>query len=263
MEIVCPAWYPGIEKLIDAIPVLADQGVTAVEIGIDFPEYFDHRDSFELDSLMSRLSTSGIRVHSVHAPFGPQYDISSLDDAVHERGVDALIDSIELASVLEARNVIVHASDVLPKIANGRLERARGVLREMAGVAQESGIVLALENLPPGYLGHTPGEIVALLNGIDPESIGICFDTGHANLSGRFIEFAESMLVRAVTTHIHDNNGSEDQHLFPGYGNINWQEFGSAYRRLGSTASLMLECVPPKGMPWSDAFQRLRSALGE
>ena len=263
LEIVCPAWYPGVKKLVDAIPALADQGVTAIEIGIDFPEYFDHRNGTELDSLISRLARAGVRVHSVHSPFGPQYDMSSLDDSVHERGVDSLIDSIELASLLEADKVIVHASDVLPNGANGRLERARGVLREMAGVAQESGIVLALENLPPGYLGHTPEQIDALLAGISPESIGICFDTGHANLSGRFAEFAWAMLPRAVTTHIHDNDGTEDQHKFPGLGVIDWHGFASAYRGSGTKASIMLECIPPDGMAWSEAFQRLRSALGE
>lgn len=263
VEIVCPAWYPGAEKLIDAIPMLADQGVTAIEIGISFPNYFDHREACELRSLMSRLSSCGIRVHSVHSPFGPQYDISSLDDQVHEAGVDALIDAIELASVVGAGHVIAHASDVLQGVPNGRLERARGVLRELAAVATESGVVIALENLPPGYLGHTPAEMVSLLDGISPESIGICFDTGHANLSGRFAAFVEAMLPRAVTTHIHDNDGKEDQHRFPGDGTIDWESFSAAYHRLGPNASIMLECVPPDGVLWSEAFHRLRTALGE
>ncbi len=263
LEIVCPAWYPGVEKLVDSIPMLADQGVTAIEIGIDFPNYFDHRDGRELNGLLSRLQSSGVRVHSIHSPFGPKWDISSLDDAVHERGVDALIESIELASVLDAGKVIVHASDVLPNGIDGRFERAHGVLREMADIAEESGVVLALENLPPGYLGHTPEQMDALLEGISPGSIGVCFDTGHANLSGRFHEFAEHMLRRAVTTHIHDNDGKEDQHRFPGLGVIDWHQFASQYRSSGTEASIMLECVPPEGMIWSEAFQRLRTALGE
>lgn len=263
MEIVCPAWYPGIDKLVDAIPALADQGVTAIEIGIDFPEYFDHHNEIELSTLLDCLRSSGVRVHSIHSPFGPKWDISSSDDAVHERGVEALIESIELASMLGTKKVIVHASDVLSHETNGRFDRARGVLREMAGVAEESGVVLALENLPPGYLGHSPDEIEALLAGISPRSIGVCFDTGHANLSGRFAEFAEAMLPLAVTTHIHDNDGTQDQHRFPGFGIIDWHGFATAYRRSRTKASIMLECVPPDDVLWSEAFQRLRAALGE
>jgi sugar phosphate isomerase/epimerase len=248
---------------VDAVAILADQGVTAIEIGVDFPDYFDHRNSSELQKLMDKLSSTGVRVHSIHSPFGPQYDISSLDDSVHERGVDALIDSIELAGLIGAGRVITHASDVLPDAPNGRFERARGVLREMSFVAEESDIRLALENLPPGYLGHTPEEIFALIEGASIKSICVCFDSGHANLSGHFGEYAEKLLPYAVTTHIHDNDGTEDQHRFPGEGNIDWREFRAAYRKSGSTASIMLECIPPGHIVWSEAFQRLRMALGE
>lgn len=263
MEIVCPAWYPGTEELTEAIPALADQGVTAVEIGVSTPECFGRGDSGHLRKLLDVLSSSGIRVHSVHTPFGPNYDVSDLDDSVHERGVDALIDSIELASVMDADKVIVHASDVVNEDRTHRMERARGVLREMAAVASESGIVLALENLPPHYLGHTPDEILALLDGTDRGSVGVCFDSGHANLSGHFAEFASAMLPLAVTTHLHDNNGAEDEHLFPGDGNIDWHGFASTYRILECKASIMLECKPPANVLWSEAFQKLRVALGE
>ena len=262
VEIVCPAWYPGIEKLIEAIPVLADQGVTAVEIGVNTPEYFDYRNA-GLQTLLEVLGSSGVRAHSIHAPFGAAYDISSLDDAVHERGVDALIDSIELASVIDADKVVIHASEALNGDKSHRMERARGVLREMGIVASESGIILALENLPPGYLGHTPEEIIALLDGTDRGSVAVCFDSGHANMSGHFVEFASALLPHAVTTHLHDNDGTADQHMFPGLGNIDWPGFASTYRVLGCKATIMLECKPPADMLWSEAFQKLRIALGE
>ena len=263
MEIVCPAWHPGAEKLIDAIPVLADQGVTAVEIGVDFPEYFDHRDAYEVQRLMSKLAECGVRAHSVHSAFGPSYDISSPDDEVHERGVEALIDSIELAGVLGAGTVIVHASDIVTDRRNRRLDRARGVLREVGVVAKESGVVIALENLPPDHLGHTPDDIEMLTEGTDGDSVAICFDSGHANLSGHFAEFADALLPHAITTHLHDNDGKEDQHRFPGEGTIDWPGFAAAYRASKCEASIMLECKPPEDVLWSEAFHRLRLALGE
>lgn len=263
MEIVCPAWYPGAELLTEAIPTMADQGVTAIEIGVGAPDYFDHRDGCQIQKLLDTLLSSGVRVHSIHAPFGPDYDVSSLDDAIHERGVDSLIDAIELASVMDADKVIVHASDTLNGERARRADRARGVLREMASVAAESGIVLALENLPPNYLGHTPDELLALLDGTDRGAVGVCFDSGHANLSGHFPEFASAILPLAVTTHLHDNDGTADQHLFPGSGSIDWRTFASTYRILECKATIMLECKPPADMLWSEAFQKLRIALGE
>lgn len=263
MEIVCPARIPGVEKLIHAIPTLADQGVTAIELRIGNPLEFDHRDAFEVQVLISELSAYGIRIHSVHAPFGPGYDISSPDDSIHERGVDALIEAIELASLMDVQRVIVHASDKFPNSVNRRFERARGVLREVASIAKESDAVLAVENLPPGYLAHTPDELFALLEGIDRDSVGICFDSGHANLSGNFCSFAEALLPYAVVAHVHDNDGMADQHRFPGEGIIDWHAFAATYRSTGCEASITLECALPEDLIWSEAFQRLRCALGD
>ncbi|MEN6355668.1 MAG: sugar phosphate isomerase/epimerase family protein [Armatimonadota bacterium] len=263
MEIVCPARCPGAQSLIEAIPLLADQGVTAIEMSVEYKDYFDHRDGAELQRLVSALSASGIRVHSIHSPFGRAYDISSPDDEVHERGVDGLIESIELASFLDADIVIAHASDSFSDSRSRHFDRARGVLREVAAVANETDVVIALENLTPGYLGHTPDELFALLDGIDKDSISICFDSGHANMSGHFEEFAEALLPYAVETHLHDNDGTGDQHKFPGEGGINWHWFAAAYRESGCEASIMLECKPPENMAWCEAFQRFRAQWGE
>lgn len=242
--------------------MLADQGVTAIEISLKDTQYFDYRNAFELDKLLSKLQTSGIRAHSVHSPFGQGYDISSPNDELHERGVDALIDAIEIASVIGAGKVIVHASDKLNNGIARRLERARGVLREVVAIASESNVVLALENLPPNYLGHTSEELFSLVEDIDPSLIRFCFDAGHANLSGNFNELAEALLPYSIVTHLHDNDGLNDQHKFPGEGTINWKQFSSIYKKTRSSASIMLECVPPANIQWSEAFQRLRIAMG-
>lgn len=268
LEIVCPAWYPGADSLVDAIAVLADQGVTAVEVstsysrfGIQYPDYFDHRNAYELETLVTALRASGIRVNSIHAPFGPSVDISSPLDEVHERGVDSLIESIEFASVTGARLVVVHASDVLAGGVWKRMDRARGVLREMASVAEESGVIIALENLPPGYLGHTPEEILTLVEGTRSAAVRVCFDTGHANMSGCFAEFAEALLPYSAQAHLHDNDGSRDLHGFPGTGNIDWHAFAAICCRDDAEISMTLECPPPEGVTWGEAFRRFRELL--
>lgn len=263
LEIICPAKFPGTQRAVEAIPILADQGVTAVEVSVEFNNYFDHHDPDEVHRLISVLSSSGVRVQSVHGAFGRSYDISSPDDQIHEQGVDGLIESIELASLLDAERVIVHASDFFENNRERRFDRAHGVLKELSAVASEAGIVIALENLIPKFLGYDPDELLALLEGIDPGAIGICFDTGHANLSGRFEEYAETLLPYAVEIHLHDNDGTQDQHKFPGNGTINWPRFAALLRESGSMASMMIECQPPEGIPWSKAFQMFRAQLGE
>jgi sugar phosphate isomerase/epimerase len=213
--------------------------------------------------LISNLKTSGIRVHSIHTPFSAKCDLSSLDDAIHEKGVVGLIESIELAQLFEARNVIVHASDkIAPEDNKRRFNRAKGVLREMSLLAAESSVIITIENLPPGYLASNPKEFIKLIESIDKESVKGCFDTGHANLTGDFEDFAKQALPYCVTTHIHDNNGDADTHLFPGKGSIDWKAFGNLYHHIESNASIMMECFPANGMNWISAFQLFRSTVG-
>jgi sugar phosphate isomerase/epimerase len=261
VELVCPAYLPETGKLVEALPLLADQGVTSVELGLGYPDYFDHRDAVEMTAAVTVLAACGLRVHSVHAPCGQFCDLSSLDDGVHERGVDALIESIEIAGVLEARKIVVHGSYYVGDSRSRRMDRARGVLREMAVVARESGLTLALENLPSGCLGETAEELLTLIGDGAVGSLGVCFDTGHANLTGSFRETAQMLLPRSVTAHFNDNDGHSDQHGFPGAGTIDWRMLSSLFVSLGSKADIVLECLPPTGMLWSQAFQHMRGML--
>ena len=49
------------------------------------------------------------------------------------------------------------------------------------------------------------------------------------------------MKERIRSTHIHDNDGKEDQHLFPGAGTIDWVKTMSLLRSRGDQFPLLLE----------------------
>jgi len=69
------------------------------------------------------------------------------------------------------------------------------------------------------------------------------------------------MKERIRSTHLHDNDGRQDQHLFPGKGSINWD---SAIKLLGSRACqypLLLELKEPDGM--AHLVEEARSAMDE
>jgi len=264
LEIVCPSYCPEAETLAAGLPILAAQGVTAIEILLDSrPSYFDFRDLRAVEAVVSSLNAGPIRVHSIHAPFGPKVDFSSFDDRVHECGVESQIESMELAKVLGASVVVIHASDgVVKSDRQRRLDRARGVIRELARIAEESNLILAVENLPPGYLGCDAQEIDWLTDHWRSDWVSVCFDSGHANLGGRFRELAAEIMPHSAMTHLHDNDGLSDQHRFPGEGTIDWRLFGRLYREAGGIPTLMLECPAPKGMPWCEAFRVFRQRIG-
>jgi sugar phosphate isomerase/epimerase len=48
------------------------------------------------------------------------------------------------------------------------------------------------------------------------------FDAGHANMDGSAKTFVDKLYNKIGVVHVHDNNGSSDEHLGIGQGNINW-----------------------------------------
>jgi sugar phosphate isomerase/epimerase len=57
--------------------------------------------------------------------------------------------------------------------------------------------------------------------------LNFCFDTGHANIMESVETEFSLMKTRIRSTHIHDNDGKEDKHLFPFVsegGNIDWPQ---------------------------------------
>ena len=49
----------------------------------------------------------------------------------------------------------------------------------------------------------------------DGADVGICLDFGHAHLMGDVADAIETAAEHLITTHVHDNRGSEDEHLVP------------------------------------------------
>ena len=78
-------------------------------------------------------------------------------------------------------------------------------------------------------------NLLALVESVADEHLGICLDTGHLNLhdgdQGRFVREAGGHLK---ALHLADNDGSSDQHLMPfGLGTVRWDELTSALHEVG------------------------------
>ena len=114
----------------------------------------------------------------------------------------------------------------------GQLDRAavmretRSSIQEIDRAASEHGVVAALENMPrlPFTTCTEPVELFSLVEGT---SLGICFDIGHAHTNGNIDDFVKHV-SRFANVHIHDNDGSSDQHLTIGEGRIDFKHVLSA-----------------------------------
>ena len=111
-------------------------------------------------------------------------------------------------------------------------EQRELVLTNLAPVveyANKKGLDVVVENMritPHFVASHRFCQTVEELCDIaDTLGIGVCWDFGHANISG--IKQSEGLAYigkRLKVIHINDNNAFEDDHLLPFMGNIDWRD---------------------------------------
>ena len=89
-------------------------------------------------------------------------------------------------------------------------------IKKITDYAKEVGVKVAFENTKiRGYLEYVLGNIT-------DSHVGMCFDAGHfhAHFDDDFNhEFVKN---RIFAVHLHDNDKSDDQHLLPYDGTVNW-----------------------------------------
>lgn len=262
MRLVFPAYVPGVEGLTAALRAVARQGVDAVELGFGARAYFEKDDPRQLRAVQETLRETGIRPNSLHTLFGARYDIATLDPQVRAETLAMQRRAVSVAHALGAPYVIIHPGhgprgERMPE----RLAAAVDLLRELEPLARAAGVTLAVENLPPEYPGGSADEVLSLVDAVASPWVAVCFDSGHAHLTGDLPGMARALLPRAVTMHLHDNEGTEDQHLLPGFGKIDWEEFARIYRESGCAAPGLLECGPPEGWTWAQCRTHVESFL--
>ena len=161
---------------------------------------------------------------SAHAPLS-DINIGSLNPRIREASVREVTNGLSSASKLNMSVYTVHPGFYSPiGLLDKRsvFERTRESLALIEKVSRDTGVRVALENMPnlgPVAMGRTPDELFPLLDGLDMD---LCFDVGHANTTNS-IEGWLAHKERFANVHVHDNLGDRDAHLPIGEGNIDYQ----------------------------------------
>lgn len=177
---------------------------------------------------------------SIHAPIG-DINIASLNERMREASVMEIINMVEYAVNLNIRTITYHPGNysfIVPDSKGRSVECARRSIRALDRISEEYGVVMAIENMPSikNMMGQTAEEMVELVEG---SNMPVCFDVGHANTVGQIDAMIDLLGDRFVNMHVHDNDGTWDQHMTIGDGNI---DLGSVLKRLRRyTGDLIIE----------------------
>jgi sugar phosphate isomerase/epimerase len=181
-------------------------------------------------TLARALADTGTRIHTIHALFGGDKDLGVADESERSRGVASHTNALRVAARLGARNMVFHIGGLRREAILANVLRS---VEELLPVAEEAGVDIAIENLPPGFLGSEPEDLAAILDAFESPRLGICLDTGHANLTGGCDRWLDAIGEQINMVHLHDNAGDTDSHLPPGMGTIDWPRLQKRLRACG------------------------------
>ena len=243
---------------------LGSAGFERVDInfwGVSKEDCWFFRDGWE-DTVLKigeLAAKAGLSIHQTHANsyHGKQWDDPAYP--LHDFHTASTLRAIKATSLVGGKWIVIHPMNLPhdplynPKKAK---EAAIAKLEPYINEAKKCGIGIAVENMVDfrgnrrRYCGGDIYELIDLVDTINDESVGICFDTGHANIDG--VEPAAAIYEigkRLKATHINDNHASvADEHLLPCFGIIDWQKTVKALKDIGYDGDFAYE-VQPHNLP--------------
>ena len=237
-------WIPGISSSFfgsldeNVFAECADAGIKLLEISFGNCE---KSDGVDLVKAKHYADESGVKLWSFHIPFAPfdTVDPSFIDEEKRRYTVRKFCGYIRSAADVGIEIAVIHASgEPITEERQKRLESAKKSLLEIADYAGSLGVRVAVEDLPRTCIGNCSDEIAEILSVSD--NIGVAFDTNHLTAQDN-LDFIASVGKKIITTHFSDYDFTDERHLLPGEGKINWKPLMEALDRVGYKGPIIYE----------------------
>jgi sugar phosphate isomerase/epimerase len=229
---------------------IQNAGIAAVEI-FCAKQHLDWHDKAQTAELGHWFRDSDLKLHAIHSPMyldefwgrsGPQsiVTITETVKAQRLRMVDEIKRALEIAEEIPLRYMVQHLGVKGEEFDMRKVDAAFTALEELVVFARQRGVEILLENTPNEL---SSAERLLQFEELTHIGLNFVFDTGHAHMNEGVENAFTLMKERIRSTHLHDNNGKEDQHLFPFAegGSINWPETMGLLASRGDQYPLLLE----------------------
>ena len=223
-------------------------------------QHLDYHNKAQIAELGHWFRDSELKVHSLHSPMysddvwgrsGPDAAINITEPVKFKRlqMVDEIKRALEFAEVVPFRYLVQHLGVAGEEYHEQKIDSAFSALEEVSLFARQRGVEVLLENTPNEL---SSAERLLMFLETTHMDLNVCLDTGHAHMN-EGVETAHRLLKSRIrSTHVHDNNGTDDSHLFPMVaegGTIDWPSTMKALRSHGNSCPLLLELKEVAEMP--------------
>jgi len=250
-------------------------GILAVEI-FCARQHLDYHNSAQIAELGHWFRDSEMQLHSLHSPMfndeiwgrsGPHavVNITEPVKAARLQVVDEIKRALAISEVIPFKYLVQHLGVGGEEFDMRKVDAAFAALEELSLFARQRGVEVLLENTPNDL---SSAERLLQFEELTHLHLDYTFDIGHAHI-GEGVEPAFTRLKEKIrSTHIHDNNGTDDSHLFPMVaegGTIDWKHAMQLLRSRENQYPLLLELRerPDVANPLEavkEVFNRLESA---
>ena len=212
-------------------------------------QHLDYRDKGQISELGHWFRDSKLQMHSLHSPMytdhlwgrsGPNSIINITEPGKSKRldMVDEIKRAIEIAEVVPFRYLIQHLGVEGEAYDERKIDYAFTALEEINLFARQRGVEVLLENTPNELAN---ADRLMMFLDITHLPLNVCFDVGHAHMRGDIENEYRLLKARIRSTHVHDNDGANDSHLFPNRGAIDWTSTMNLLRSAPGQYPLVLE----------------------
>jgi sugar phosphate isomerase/epimerase len=235
----------------DHLVHVAANGFEAVEL-FATRAHFDYHDDRARAQLAEWLSDTRLALNSVHAPafaalrqgrWVGAFSNASSDESRRRAAIAEAEAALALARHVPFQFLVTHIGVPMTEATGGadnQRAAARRSVEDLAALAAQVNVRVAIEVIP-NPLSSASQLLDLIEEDLDGLDVGICLDYGHAHLMGDLGEAIETVSGHLVTTHVHDNGGTRDDHLVPFAGTIDWDAAMMSTQKIGYDGILMLE----------------------
>lgn len=204
---------------LDLLESIRKAGYERFELFCNRP-HLDFHNRTLLRSIGRWFRENALPAPSIHLPFlegGGREEkvwVSALapEQRLRQYAIDEIKRALELADDVAPPYVVMHLGNPDDKFTPVAFDHAYAVIAQIRAF---SGVKVMVENIPNEI--STIERIQEFKAVAEVPDIGICYDTGHGHLQKNTGPFDA-----IDTTHIHDNRGDKDDHLWPFEGTLNW-----------------------------------------
>ena len=245
---VFPIGYPSMH----ALERLKQIGFTYLDLALDYcvspqnsnPSPYLHTEAeypFEgndwklwANQLRAYADKLGVKYTHAHAPYGEE---------CHNK---LILRSFEVCRILGIKQIVVHPvwRDSENRIIKDETEFIKinvEAIKPLLEAAEKNDVIILSENLLWGASIY-PETISNLVETISSPYFSWCWDIVHSHCFDVSLQSIRNIKQIPKSLHIHDNHGAgQDEHLFPGDGNIDWKEVLDTLKAIGYAGDLVME----------------------